>query len=878
MKRVSWCVVGAVLAVGVGCGGNNQTRDAGAAGGSAFTGGGSSGVGGGFSGTGGGSATAGGRTGGGSAGGASAGGSPQGGGSAGGSVEFDGGGLMGGESCTNAVVVAGNTISVTSTTMGLGSDYAYRTADMGCQNVATGTTAPDVVYEVPVAAGDTISASVTTMWDAVVNLVVAPADNCGDAVDGGSPGAVACVAGADNVVAGTDTAQWRNQTGGPVNVFVVIDGYDDGEAGDFSLNITVGPPPSGDVCADATALTVTGGAISVAGASLAGFTNDYDSSATGECAFGSGADRVYAITIPPNQRLTGFGTSTDDLALSVIDDLASCSAQPEVCSSVALNDPAFGDDDTTPILAENATAAPRTVYLVVDSLPGATTFSLDLKVGPVPAGDNCTSATAVAVADGGTSLATEDLAGFVSDYGSSQGCDFSSGPDRVYSATVPPNARLTVRATSGSNLSLQAVADAAACGAAAVTCLSAVDQAVSGAAQVETLFVDNTTAMAKPVLIIVDSLATSPMGTFSLDFTTGGIPPGESCASPSALTLVDGGVTLTAEPLAGFASDFVNDFATTMGCAFGSGADRVYTVPVAGGQRLAASAASLGDLGLSVVSSAATCAARPLVCSTRADNGGSSTMTPVTENIRYDNTTGAAQNVMLVVDSFGAPQSFDLSVRVGAIPPPAYAASMMSGACDSFAGVTPTPLLTDATTPVLADDVASSLSALPFVFSYFGTPVTHYAVSSNGFLQVFTSATGMAASSAANAPMPTPATPNGVIAPFWDDLTLTGTSSAVVSNVFGTGSTRHLTVQWEQMMLFNVPGSSITVQARLYETTNVIELHACALTPGSNMADMDRERGLGATLGVESLDGLDGVQHSHNQANVTAGQVIRYTP
>lgn len=889
MKRVSWCVVGAVLAVGVGCGGNNQTRDAGSAGGTAFTGGGSSGVGGGSSATGGGSVTGGGRTGGGSAtGGGAAGGSAIGGGSVvgggtggsgGGSTEFDGGGLMGGESCTNAVAVAGNTISVTSTTMGLGSDYAFTSADMGCQNVSTGSMAPDVVYAVPVAAGEAISASVTTTWDAVINLVVAPASNCGDALDGGSAGAVTCVAGADDATAGTDTAQWRNQTGGPVTVFVVVDGYDDGEEGDFSLNISVGPPPAGDVCADATALTATNGAISVTGATLTGFSNDYDSSATGECAFGGGPDRVYAITIPPNQRLTGFGTSTVDLALSVIDDMASCSAQPEVCSSVAFNDPSFGDDDTTPILAENTTAAARTVYLVVDSLPGSPpTFSLDLKVGPIPAGDNCTSATAVTTADAGTTLATEDLTGFVNDYGSSMGCEFGSGPDRVYAATVPANARLVVRATSGSNLSLQAVADVAACGAATVTCLSAVDQALSGASQVETLFVDNATAMAKPVLIIVDSLSTSPMGTFSLEFSTGSIPPGESCAMPIALTPVDGGVNLPGETLVGFASDFTNDFATTMGCAFGGGSDRAYTVPVASGQRLQASASSLGDLGVSVITSTATCAARPLVCVARADNGGSSTMTPVTESVRYDNTSGAAQNVVVVVDSFGAPQSYDLSMRVAPIPPPAYTSSLMSGACDSFASVTPTPLLTDATTPVLSDDVASALSPLPFAFSFFGTPVTHYAVSSNGFLQVFPTAMGTSSSSAANSPIPTVSTPNGLIAPFWDDLNVMGTSSRVVSNVFGTGTARHLTVQWEQMMVFGVAGSSITVQARLYETTNVIELHACSLTPGTNMSDMDRERGLEATVGVESVDGLDGVQHSHNQANVTAGQVIRYTP
>jgi len=47
---------------------------------------------------------------------------------------------------------------------------------------------------------------------------------------------------------------------------------------------------------------------------------------------------------------------------------------------------------------------------------------------------------------------------------------------------------------------------------------------------------------------------------------------------------------------------------------------------------------------------------------------------------------------------------------------------------------------------------------------------------------------------------------------------------------------------------------------------------------GAKPFDADYERGLDATVGIESTDGLDGLQHSYNTPSLVAGQVIRYTP
>lgn len=888
MKRWSWCVVASCLALGVGCGKSPSVPDAGrSGGGTGFTGGGSAGTGGGSSGggfaTGGGFSTGGGSTGGGLATGggmATGGGLATGGGMAtgGGSASFDGGGLMGGDTCTTAVPAVGSVIAITSTTTGLGNDYLFESGDMGCATSSGSSMAPDVVYAVPVPAGEIITASVTTTWDATINLIVAPAANCGDDLDGGTGMSMkTCVAGSDVATAGTDTASWTNTTGAAVTVYVVIDGWSAGE-GDFSLDVRVAAPGPGDTCASATPLQIADAGTLLPTETLSGYVSDFTSAGSTGCAFGAGADRVYSFTIPPSLRLIARAVSSQNLMLSVIDDPSLCTSTPVQCSANA-NGVVSGMMQTEVLILDNTSTTPRPVLLVVDSSSGASTFSLELSVGPVPAGDSCASAISV-VSDAGVVLAAETLFGFANDFTSSSTCEFGSGPDRVYQASVPPNQRLTVRASSADNLSLSAVDSLAQCTASPVVCSGAVDNAFVGAMQVETLNLDNSGATARPVFIVVDAFGAASQ-PFSLEFSSGPIPPGDSCSLPRALVPVDGGVALTAAPLAGFSDDF--SFATNaMGCEFGTGLDQVFEIPVPAGQRLTVVASGETDITLNLLRDVAACRAPPLVCLAAAENVHSGAVgMPEVERIRYDNTATTAQNMILVLDTFtGAPAgTFSLDVRVGPIPPPAYTVTMMSGACDSFATVTPTPLLTDATTPPLDDDTVSATFALPFAFSYFGAPATHFSVSSNGFVQLFDSATAAGSSSASNDPIPTPGSPDGVVAPFWDDLDIISpTASKVVSGVFGTGTTRHLTVQWEQMEVYSVAGSSVTFQARFFETTNVIELSACTLTPGTDPFDMDRERGLEATVGIESLDGSEGLQHSYDMPSVTAGQVIRYTP
>jgi hypothetical protein len=171
----------------------------------------------------------------------------------------------------------------------------------------------------------------------------------------------------------------------------------------------------------------------------------------------------------------------------------------------------------------------------------------------------------------------------------------------------------------------------------------------------------------------------------------------------------------------------------------------------------------------------------------------------------------------------------------------------------------------------------SAVQKLPFDFSLFGTAVTHFAASSNGFLQLLETASTPTSSASGNDAIPSPGTPNGVIAPFWDDLAPTShTNSRVVSFVGGGVNDRHLTVQWESMPLYGVPGASVTVQARLFESTHVIELQACSLI--GTASSEQRELGHSATSGIESADGRQGVPFSYLTPTLVPGQRIRFSP
>ena len=144
--------------------------------------------------------------------------------------------------------------------------------------------------------------------------------------------------------------------------------------------------------------------------------------------------------------------------------------------------------------------------------------------------------------------------------------------------------------------------------------------------------------------------------------------------------------------------------------------------------------------------------------------------------------------------------------------------------------------------------------ALPFAFSYWNEARTSVRVSSNGFL-AFGSATFAAWDTIS---IPDASEPNGLVAPYWDDLWVTSSGSVWYRTV-GTAPNRRFVVSWNDVVHYGYSYGAISFQAVLEEGTNAIVFNYRDTTFG----DAYWDHGNLATIGVERVDGLVGRQFSH---------------
>jgi hypothetical protein len=123
------------------------------------------------------------------------------------------------------------------------------------------------------------------------------------------------------------------------------------------------------------------------------------------------------------------------------------------------------------------------------------------------------------------------------------------------------------------------------------------------------------------------------------------------------------------------------------------------------------------------------------------------------------------------------------------------------------------------------DNTTTTQSLAGTTFAYQGTPITGFQACTNGWMTFNTSNTsvqwGNALESAAQVRL---------LAPFWDDLVLTGQSYAnrdacmryEVSGTLGSGSAV-ITIEWAGLERFNIAGPNLNFQVKLYEAGNLIE-------------------------------------------------------
>ncbi len=170
-----------------------------------------------------------------------------------------------------------------------------------------------------------------------------------------------------------------------------------------------------------------------------------------------------------------------------------------------------------------------------------------------------------------------------------------------------------------------------------------------------------------------------------------------------------------------------------------------------------------------------------------------------------------------------------------------------------------------------SDDGFSAVN-ITFPFSFYGSSYSTAHVSANGFLTLGSS-TG--ADAYANVGIPSSSPPNGVIAPFWDDLDPTAQDSgAVFTGVTGSSPNRVLHVEWSNLKHWSLNGSgTATFELSLYQATGEIRFRYLDTDFGNSTWNA----GASATAGLENLAGTIGRELSFNQSLLTSGKEISCT-
>ncbi|MFZ9630077.1 MAG: putative Ig domain-containing protein, partial [Ilumatobacteraceae bacterium] len=164
----------------------------------------------------------------------------------------------------------------------------------------------------------------------------------------------------------------------------------------------------------------------------------------------------------------------------------------------------------------------------------------------------------------------------------------------------------------------------------------------------------------------------------------------------------------------------------------------------------------------------------------------------------------------------------------------------------------------------MSDDSATNVT-LPFAVTYYGDSFTSIAVGSNGLMTF-----GSTATSYTNDTIPVVGAPDGLVAPFWDDLN-PGVGGTVLTRTIGTAPSRTFVVSWVNVPHYSVSGSALTFQAAFDEATGSITFNYLDVVAGSASYDF----GASATIGVESPSGTYGTLVGFNRASLSNRTSIR---
>ncbi|GHE27793.1 S8 family serine peptidase [Streptomyces vinaceus] len=166
----------------------------------------------------------------------------------------------------------------------------------------------------------------------------------------------------------------------------------------------------------------------------------------------------------------------------------------------------------------------------------------------------------------------------------------------------------------------------------------------------------------------------------------------------------------------------------------------------------------------------------------------------------------------------------------------------------------------------LTGDNTTERVDLPFPVPLYGKTYGQAWIGTNGTVSFGGNNTGDI-----NGDLPSTATPNAALYPFWDDLVVgaAGSGSGVFTGVTGTAPHRTYVIEWREVSHWSAQTDKFSFSAAIGEDGTVVYTYKG--TGGTGI-----KGGSTATVGVENATGTDAFKYSFNQAGITDGLAIAF--